>query len=326
VKRNWLDALMKPSVAIIAVCMALATANLRAQSSEPPWRLHVMPWETHAGQPRPWRDDPRLNGKNEPGYPDDFLVSFANPDSAHGAVPEYMWVRVIAYDLKTDLFLGILLNQSFFQRSVREGDNVVFRIDPKRDVPLAIGGPDYAAAGWPSTNSGAFGAALREGVRAYRAGNNGHNMPAIEHCISVLTPAMATAPANSTRDEQFVGHYVLGRCLAEKYVTLRAIAEFRAAIALDLKDADSHMALLAELSVMTHTQAGVTDADAARWEREFLEELAIVRRDFATYDGVAQTLSMIFDPAQEKDVAPAWQPQIEKLRRVGYAIFRWKQR
>ena len=282
-----------------------------------------MPWETHAGQPRPWRDDPRLRGKNEPGYPDDFQVSFANPDSAHGAVPELMWVSVIAYDPTTDLFLGILLNQSFFLRSVQEGDNVVFRIDAKRDFPLAIGGPDYAAAGWPPSRSGVFGATLRDGVRAYRAGNNGHNMQGIERCIAVLSPAMRNAPSNSTRDEQFVGHFILGRCLAEKYETLRAIEQFRAAIALEPDDADSHMALLAELSVITHTPPGDEDV---RWEREFVEELAIVRQKFATYDGVAQVLAMIFDPTLDKDTAPESQIRAEKWRRVGYAVFRWKHR
>ena len=65
-------------------------------------------------------------------------------------------------------------------------------------------------------NSPPFFAVLREGIRAYRAGNDGHNMPGIERCIEVLTPTMAAVPAGATPEERFVGHFVLGRCLAEK--------------------------------------------------------------------------------------------------------------
>ena len=286
-----------------------------------------MPWLTHAGQPRPWRDDPRLAGLAAPGYPDDFQVGFPNPDSARGGRHEAMWVRTIAYDPANDLFLGILINQPDFIRSVREGDNVVFRVDPTRRYLVAVGAPDYGAAGWPASVSGAFGATLRDGIRAYRDGNDGHNMPEIKRCDAVLTPALRNVPAQATRDERFVAHYVLGRCLAEEYATARAIDQFRAAIALDPDDADAHMSLLAELSIMTHQRPGtLPPAEEARWERAFVDELAVIRRRFASYDGVPQILAMVFNPAQEADVDSVWRPHLAKLRRVGYAVFRWKQR
>src|SRR5687767_5838179 len=45
------------------------------------WRRQPMPWLSHAGQPRPWRDDKRLTPYFAPGYPDDVQVIFANPDT-----------------------------------------------------------------------------------------------------------------------------------------------------------------------------------------------------------------------------------------------------
>lgn len=286
-----------------------------------------MPWESHAGQARPWRQDQRLAKWGEPGYPDDFQVRFANPDSAKGGQHEFMWVRVIAYDRPTDLFLGFLLNQPALLRSVALGDNVVFRVQATDGFLVAVGTPDYARPGWPTSSASTYVAVLRDGLRAYRAGNNGHNMPAIERCITVLTPPMRGPPASASREERFVGHYVLGRCLAEKYTTELAIEQFRAAIALDSSDYDAHMALLAEYSVMTHHRPGeLSAADEERWEHAFVQELALVRRNFADQDGVTQVLAMVFDPAQEASLDSVWRPHVAKLRRVGYAVFRWKQR
>jgi hypothetical protein len=285
-----------------------------------------MPWQPHAGLAHPWRRDSRLARWGEPGYPDDYQVLFANPDSARGGRHEVMWVRAIAYDRPTGLFLAILLNKPDFLHSVQQGDNVVFRVRAPDGYLVAVGAPDYGSAGWPATQS-SFAAVIRDGVRAYRAGANGHNISEIERCVSVLTPAMRTVPPSSSHQERFVGHYVLGRCLAEKYATTLAIEQFRAAIALDSSDADAHMALLAEFSVMVHQRPGtLTSADEARWSREFLRELAIVRARFANNEAVNQVLTMIFDPSQESQLDSIWLPHVARLRRVGYAMFRWKQR
>jgi hypothetical protein len=310
---------------LIVLCASPETARAQAV---PPWKAQLMPWETHAGQPRLWRDDRRLSGRAAPGFLDDFPVVFANPDSARGGLHEIMWVRVIAYDRPSDLFLGILLNQPDYLKSVLAGDNVVFRAEPTLDAPArAVGGPEYAEAGWPASAVPAYFVTLRDGIRTYRNGHNGHNVPEIERCIRTLAPAIQAIPAAARPDERFVGHYIFGRCLAEAYHTEQAMEQFRAAIAVDSTDADAHMALLAELSIMTHRPPGKLPAEEeARWEREFLEELAIVEDRFAADGGVAQLLGFIFDPALEAKLDPAWQPHREKLRRVGYATFRWKRR
>jgi len=264
----------------------------------------------------------------EQGFPDDVLVLFGNSDSLHGKAPTTLWVTVTAYDSATALFLGILGEKPRAPMDVAVGDNVVFRIHPQLKEPVAVAfNSSYRDAGWPPTRVPEFRATLREGVRAYRLGNNGHNMPDIERCIAVLTPAMAAVPTGARQDEAFVGHFVLGRCLAEKYVTEQAIRHFRAAISLDTADVDSHVALLAELSVMTHRRPGELSAsEDARWEQEFLAELAVVRARFGEDAGVQQVLTMVFDPAGEATVDSLWRPYLPKLRRVGYGVFRWKQR
>lgn len=285
-----------------------------------------MPWLTHAGQPRPWRTDARLAAFNEPGYPDDFQVSFAGSDSV--PKPELMWVTITAYDPTSDLYLGVLINEPYYIRDVSLGENVVFRISVANSRPVAMRvNGRFDEAGWPASAAPTFFAGLREGIRAYRNGHDGNNMPEIEHCITALTPLMKNAPANVRKDELFVGHFVLGRCLAEKYVTDQAISEFRAAIALDTSDVDSHMALLAELSVMTHRPPGeLTPADRQRWDQQFLDELAIARRLAASDQDVGRVLDMVFDPSndQQRDSLPP--AELARRQRFGYAFFRWKRR
>lgn len=226
----------------------------------------------------------------------------------HGPA-ERMWVRTIDYDPASDLFLGVLLNHPDQLRTLHVGDNVVYRIDPAHGVPVAVGAPDYAQAGWSTASDDAFTPALRDGLRAYRAGSMGGDVTAMEHCIAVLSPAMTTAAAVATREEQYTGHYVLGRCLAERHQATRAIEEFRAAVQLEPDAGDAHMALLAELSAMAHRRGGaVATADDARWRRAFLDELAIVRDRFMDRDGVSEGLALVSDPAQASAVAPMWRP------------------
>ncbi len=295
---------------------------------DPPWRTHVMPWLTHTGQPRPWRTDRRLAGYGEQGYPDDVLVLFSGADSLKGQKPEAMWVTVTAYDSTSGLFLGVLRNQPYAPMGINEDDNVVFRIHPQMKRPIAVAfNGSYGDAGWPPTSAPGFLLKLREGIRAYRLGNNGHTPPEIDRCISLLTALMDSVPPSARRDEAFVAHYVLGRCLAEKYQTELAIRHFRSAISLDTNDLDSHMALLAELSVMTHHRPGeLAPSDEERFERDFLQELAIVGSRFGRDPGVQQILTPLFDPAGEATVDSVWRPYLDKLRRVGYGVFRWKQR
>jgi hypothetical protein len=239
-----------------------------------------------------------------------------------------MWLTITAYDSLTDLFLGVLTDQPNYIKSVKQWDNVAFRLDPIIHSLVAIPqNGSYEAAAWPPTGVPDFRAALLTGIRAYRDGRNGHNMPGIEGCIQVLTPLLRAIPSAATSDEQFVAHYVLGRCLAEKYENELAAEQFRAAIALDSADLDAHMALLAELSVLAHRRPGdLSPTEEARREQGFLDELALVRTAFGNDPGVRQTLDVVFDPAQEARVDVAWRPYISKLRRIGYAVFRWKER
>jgi hypothetical protein len=152
-------------------------------------------------------------------------------------------------------------------------------------------------------------------------------MPSIERCIAVLSPAVDAIPAAASREERFVAHYVLGRCLAEKYETMRAIAQFKAAMAVEPTDVDTYLALLAEYSVMTHHRPGeLSPAEEKRWEDAFLDHLALIRARFEQHPDVVEVLGLIFDPAHETELDSMWQPHIAKLRRVGYAVFRWKQR
>ena len=312
----------------LALLLAAGTASSGAAQTAliPHWRTRLVVWQKHSGEARPWRQDPRLAPYTSPHVPDDFQVRFANPDSAGGGRHEYMWVRVIDVDSVTGQYLGFLLNQPHWLTSVVAGDNVVFH-QPVGDAhPVAVGAPRYGEAGWPANDTSAFAATLGEGIRAYRAGNNGHHMPGIERCIAVLGPAMESAPPAASVDERFVGHFLLGRCLAEKYETERAIAQFRAAIALRPDDVDAHMALLAELSLTVHPRTDKPEYGSARWEREFLAELDIVRARFLGDSDVARILSAIFHPSHEAELDAESRKQVERLRRVGFAFFRWKRR
>jgi hypothetical protein len=309
--------------------MLSASRSVAAQSTAtPPWRTHQIWWGPTAEEPHPWRGDQRLARFGEPNYPDDFQVLFRNPDSAQGKQHEIMWVRVIAADAATGLRLGILINQPDFMKSPSEGDNVVFRFIDGDPLPTAIGGPGYRDAGWPaSSKAPQFLATLREGILAYRAGNNGHNMPGIEKCIAVLTPAMQAVPSAASADERFNGHFVLGRCLAEKYVTHRAMEQFRAAIAIDPTELNAQMALLAELSLMVHKgPKDLSPAEEKRWEDAFVDQLRVIRTRFGDRPIVQRMLSLLFTPPEEKDMTPEMKAEIAKLQRVGFAIFRWKQR
>ena len=304
-----------------AFLLSLACAARAQTAPEPPWRSRVIAWDRGRSESPSWQSDPRLQGRSAPGYPDDFQVLFDNPDDRD----EIMWVRVIAHDRATDLFLGILLNEPALLRTPLPGDNVVFRFETGSELPVAVASPTYGDAGWPPAAPGAFQTVLRDGVRAYRVGNYGHNRPGIERCIEVLRPVMRDVPANASTFDRFVGHYILGRCAAEVYDTPLAIEQFRAAIALDPDDADAHLALLAEYSVMVHRRPGELSAEEeAQWERSFLDQLALVRERFAEHPGVSTVLAFVFDPAQEANVEESWLPHIAKLRRVGYGIFRWK--
>lgn len=296
-----------------------------ATSGEPVWRDHLVLWPKSPGEPTPWRDDPRLRGRFEAGFPDDTLVIFMSRDP--NEKPEGMWVRVIEYDSKTDLFLAVLINQPFHLKGVAEGDNVVFGFRSGQQNPVAVDdGRGHLTAAPPRTKEPAFLTTVLDGVQAYRQGNFGHNMPGIERCIAVLTPAVRTAPPAATVAERFVAHFVLARCSAEKYETKTAVEQFRAAIALAPDDLDAQMGLLAELSILVHPSPGKPlPEDQATWDQAFLDQLALVKAKFADDKLVVKMTSLIFDAtsAQASKLSPE---EAARSRKVGYGLFRWKRR
>ena len=77
---------------------------------------------------------------------------------------------------------------------------------------------------------------------------------------------------------------------------------------------------------MRHRADSLPAAELRRRDDDFVRQLEIVRRRFASHDGVEQVLTFVFDPAQEAELTPERRAQVERLRRVGYAVFRWKRR
>ena len=299
-------------------------------ASQPPWAHAFWIWPTHAGEARPWREDRRLRDRfTESGFPDDIQVVFQISDSAHGSRGEVMWVTIIAHDPEADQFLGILLNQPDELRSVVQFDNVAFRWEGKRGLPVAIDVMgSYAAGGWPlGALEDSLRSALIRGVRAYRAGSNGHNVPAVERCIATLDSVDNQGWPGATLDERLLLHFVHGRCLAQRYETLRAIQQFRRAAEVAPESLDTHMALLAEYSVIVHKpQAQLSEGTEARWEQAYLAQLALVREKFGTNAEVMGILDWVFDERNAGDLSALTPEQLARRRRIGFAIIRWEQR
>ena len=321
---------------LLLACLSFAPPRQAGATQNPTamrvarWSRAFWIWRARAGEATPWQDDPRLrNSFTESGFPDDVQVIFPHPDSARGGRPEIMWVTVIAHDPSADQFLGILLNQPNALGNVVQFDNVAFRWDAKLRRPVAIeAGGSYAAAGWPR---GALEDSIRStfvrGVRFYRAGNNGHYMPGIESCIATLEPLANADWPLATRDDGYLLHFVTGRCLAEKYETLRAIRQFRRAVELAPDSLDAHMALLAEYSVIVHkSQRELLEGTEAEWERAYLKELTLIRTKFGASQLVTTILDWAFDERNAGDLSGLTPERIAKLKRVGYALIRWKQR
>lgn len=289
-----------------------------------------MAWAPHNDAPHPWRKDPRLaNRFTESGYPDDLQVIFPNPDSARGGKHEVMWVTVIAASISTGQYLGILINPPSYLQDVKLGDNVVFRWDERLNAPRAVTGmAGTYAAGWPSsTDSFKPDSILRAGVRAYRSGANGHNMPGIDECIAVLSRLSPGDLRARSADFQYIAAYTLGRCSAEKYATLEAVAAFRRAISIYPDSLDSQMGLLAEYSVLANTPpAKLTKGTEDEWERAFLTQLAEVRRRFATDTATLRSVDFILAPHAATDTTSLSAATLSKRHRIGFALLRWKQR
>lgn len=294
-----------------------------------PWAESYRLWRVRGDEPAPWRSDPRLmQGFTAEGYPHDLLVGFMNPDSATGGQHEAMWVSVIGYDRRTDHFLGILINQPRFLRNVRVGDNVTFAWNPKGWPEAIITAEGSYASGWPrSVLRTAFDSTLREGIRQYRAGSNGQNVPELDACIRTLTPLADGTTTLPSGDAAFLVHFVLARCLAETYATIRSLDHFRRAAALGPDSLDAQMGALAELSVLVHTPDSLRTAGTrAEWDVAFADQLALVLRQFGRNPDVVRILSFIMNPRSPADTIGLSAEERARRSRVGFAVMRWKQR
>ena len=218
-----------------------------------------------------------------------------------------MWVTVLAHDDRTDRYLGRLLNTPDFVRTVQDADNVVFHLGapgeytgirglPERTIWLVADddGRGYSAGGWPLRQHPDFVDSLVRGIRAYRLGNFGHNPPGIEKCITELRPALSPEPTTVDQPDLQVGHFVLGRCLGERYETVEALAHFNRAVALDRRDPHAQMGVISELTVLVHTDEDVSRREG--WKARLIQEIARMERDFPEEKQSLLLLNIVRDP------------------------------
>jgi hypothetical protein len=283
---------------------------------------------------RPWRSDPRLSGQfHSKEFPDDVQVLFEVTQDGVRHV-ESMWVTVLGHDDRTDRFLGRLLNAPDFVRTVQDADNVAFHLGnpgqytgirglPERPIWLVADddGRGYAAQGWPSQRT-AFVDALVRGVRAYRIGNFGHNPPGIEQCITELRPALSPEPTTADPHDLQLAHFVLGRCLGEKYETVEALGHFDRAVALDRRDPYAQLGVISELTVLVHSDKD--DSRREAWKARLIQEIARMEKDFPEEKQSLQLLQIVRDPKNAR--GPLTPAELEEGKQIGFGIVRDKYR
>lgn len=337
------DPSLRPIVTVVLLSLASACATSKpAATSEaapvpaaPLWETRVVAFATvDPPEARPWRSEPRLSGQfHSKDFPDDVQVLFeATQDGVRHV--ESMWVTVLGHDDRTDRYLGRLLNTPDFVRTVQDADNVVFHLGtpgqytgirglPERSIWLVADddGRGYAAQAWPRQRT-QFVDALVRGIRAYRLGNFGHNPPGIEQCITELRPALSPEPPTVDQHDLQVGHFVLARCLAEKYESVEALGHFDRAVALDRRDPHAQMGVISELTVLVHT-----DKDGSRreaWKARLIQEITRMERDFPEEKQSLLLLNILRDPSHtDRQLTPA---ELEEGKQIGFGTIRDKYR
>ena len=237
-----------------------------------------------------------------------------------------MWVTAIDYCSVTDEYLGILLNAPHYLDTIQERDNAVFRYDPgsKRLRALALDG-NYRSKGIPLRARSGVLSEVWDGIRQYRLGRYGHNQVAIDRCIAVLASATQLLSELESTHDRYLAYFVLGRCHAEAYNTDAAIEAFGEALRYDGSDVDAHMSLLAEYSLKVHPPKDLPKkAYDARWELLFLKKLEYVRENFPEDSKVQFITTVIFDESTVTNLSELSSEEIERGRRFGFGIFRWK--
>jgi len=289
----------------------------------PHWQERLVAWNDTDDEDRPWRNDERLAGQFAKGYPDDLAVIFPPDPGDHRS--EMMWVRIIDHHRESDSYLGVLLNQPHFLTTVRSWDNVVFGFDTEIGRPAArsrSGDYQVLAVAEDARDGGPL-SDLYAGVLHFRRGESGQNEEEIAACIETLRPVVDSLPANANESDRYIAHYALGRCLAESYETDEAIQQFEKALDLRPGALDPNLALLAELSVKVHGQD--PPGSEPWWDTAFIQHSEKVRQRFSAYTPVAVLFSSLFDPEVAEAAGPLPDSEVERRKKVGFAIFRWKQ-
>lgn len=296
------------------------------RSGDLPWRQEFVVWPASENEPKPWRSDPRLKGRFfSEEYPDDIEVVFVNPDRTDNLRNERMWVTVLAYDPYSDLFLGALGNEPYAMHNVAEGDNVIFLVDPSVPAPFAFAEDGrYDIPGWPPAKPGSLDAALIAGIRAYRRGHYGNNQPEMKKCAETLRGALKQPAANVPPRRLQLAYFVLGRCLAEMYVTREAMASFAKAVELDPTDCHARVSLAAEHSVMAFKADFQAPEGARFWEQKYLDAIADVRSHCSPED--ASLFDLALKTGKKQAEANPKDPNAARAARIGAGVVREKSR
>ncbi|AKQ65039.1 hypothetical protein A176_001951 [Myxococcus hansupus] len=272
-----------------------------------------------------WRGHPRMEGRFHEEAADDIQAFFQHPESNDPMHNEVMWVTVIAHDAASDSFLGILLNAPRHLKDVQEGDNVVIHLPAEAELPFARDA-GKGRLGWPVAAAGSFSETLIRGVRSYRQGRFGHHPPGIQACIETLGPVLEPAPQSEPANLRALGHFVLARCLAEQYETVRAIHHFEQVLRLTPEDEYARLGLLAELSLLAHMrQDALPSGTEQEWESRYLAQVAVARERLQNRQAL-ELLDVIFSQQEIESGDELTPEQLEKRRRVGAGAFRYKAR
>ena len=85
----------------------------------------------------PWRDDPLLEGRFHPDFPDDLqvLVHEGGPRLSSRS-PELMWARTIGTE--GGAYVATLLNQPHHLQTLHEGAEVLYVIPDGAEYPIRV--------------------------------------------------------------------------------------------------------------------------------------------------------------------------------------------